>query len=64
MATTVASMATKCSNLEDQISGANLQTEGYTPIPSRGHMDPEEMRVLHSAPLPLAILVSDQEAIA
>ena len=50
MATTVTSMATKSSDLEDQTSGANLQTEGHTPIPSRGQKDPEEMGALGSAP--------------
>ena len=48
--TTVISMTAKSSNLDDQMSGANLQTEGYTPIPSRGHKDPEEMGVSGSAP--------------
>ena len=36
MATTVTSMATKSSNLDNQMSGANLKTEGHTPIPSGG----------------------------
>ena len=50
MATTVTSMATKSSDLDDWTSGANLQTEGHTPIPSRGQEDPEEMGALGSAP--------------
>ena len=50
MATTVASMATKSSNLDDQTSGANLQTEGHTLIPSRGHNDPEEVGAMGSGP--------------
>ena len=50
MATTVMSMATKSSDLEDQTSGANFQTKGHTPIPSRGKKDPEEMGALGSAP--------------
>ena len=50
MATTVMSMATKSSNLDDQTSGANLQTEGHTPIPARGQKDPEETGALGSAP--------------
>ena len=29
MATTIMSMAARSSNLEDQMSGANLQTEGH-----------------------------------
>ena len=50
MATTVASMATKSSDLEDQTSAADLQTEGHTPMPSRGQKDPEEAGVSGSAP--------------
>ena len=50
MATTVASMAAKSSNLEDWTSGANLQTKVHTPMPSRGQKDPEEMGVSGSAP--------------
>ena len=46
MATTVVSMATKSSDLEDQTSGANLQT----PMPLRGQKDPEEMEALYSVP--------------
>ena len=49
-ATTVVSMAAKYSNLDDWTSGANLQTEGHTPIPSRGQEDPEEMGAWGSAP--------------
>ena len=51
MATTVTSMAAKSSDLEDWTSGANLQLEGHTPMPSRGQKDPEEMGALGSAPL-------------
>ena len=50
MATTVTSRATKSSNLDDQMSGANLQTEGHTPIPLRGHKVPEEVGALGNAP--------------
>ena len=50
MATTVVSMATKSSNLEDWTSGATLQTKGHTSIPSRGWKDPKEMGVLGSVP--------------
>ena len=49
-ATTVASMATKSSDLDDWMSGAKLQTEGHTPILSRGQMDPEETGASGSAP--------------
>ena len=44
------SRATKSSDLEDWTSGANLQTKGITPMPSRSPKDPEEMRALDSAP--------------
>ena len=50
MATTIASMVAKSSDLEDQTSGANLQTKGHTPMPSRGQKDPEETGALGSAP--------------
>ena len=50
MATTVTSMATKSSDLDDQTSGANFQTDGHTPIPSRGWEDPEETSALDNAP--------------
>ena len=43
-------MATKSNNLDDWTSGANLQTEGHTPIPSRGREDLEKMGALGSAP--------------
>ena len=56
------SMATKSSDLEDQTSGANLQTEGHTPMPLRGQKEPEEMGALGSAP-PTHHLVYSQEAI-
>ena len=50
MATTIASKDAKSSDLHDWTSGANFQTEGHTPIPSRGQKDPEEMGALGSAP--------------
>ena len=50
MATTVVSMATKSSDLEDWTSGVNLQTEGHTPMPSRGQKDPEVMGAFGSDP--------------
>ena len=43
MATTIASMATKSSDMEDWTSGTNLQTEGHTPTSPRDQRDPEEM---------------------
>ena len=52
MTTTVASMATKSSDLDDQTSGANLQTEGHTPLPSRGHKNPKRDGRLPSGSAP------------
>ena len=49
MDTTVTSMATKSSELDDQTSGPSLQTEGHTPIPPRGQKDPEETGALGNA---------------
>ena len=43
MATTIMSMATRCSDLEDQTSGANLQMEGHDDMPSQCQKDPKEM---------------------
>ena len=68
MATTIVSMATRSSDLEDQLSGANLQMEGHTDMPSQSQKDPEETGVLGSSPsclpswsparrLPLAVLI-------
>ena len=50
MATPITSMATKSSDLEDQTSRTNLQTEGHTSMSSRGQKDPEEMGATGSAP--------------
>ena len=50
MATTIMSMATKSSDLEDQISGANLQTEGHVGMKSQHQKGPEEMGALGSSP--------------
>ena len=49
-APSVMSMAAKSSDLDDWTSGANLQTECHTPIPSRDQKDLEEMGFLGSAP--------------
>ena len=62
-ATTVASMATKSSDLDDQMSEANLQTWGHTPIPSRGQEDWRDGSI-GQYPLPLTILVSSEETVA
>ena len=50
MATTIMSMATRSSNLEDQTSGANLQTEGYMDMQSWSQKGTEEMGTLGSSP--------------
>ena len=42
MATTTVSMAAKSSDLEDRISGANLQMEGHVDMPSKSTKDPGE----------------------
>ena len=42
-ATIVMSMATRSSNLEDQRSGANLQTGGHTGVESQHQKGPVEM---------------------
>ena len=43
-------MAARSSNLEDQMSGANLQTEGHMGVESQHQKGPEEMGVLGSSP--------------
>ena len=50
IAITVMSMAAKSSELDKLTSGANLQTEGHTPIPSRGWENPEETGPSGNAP--------------
>ena len=50
MATTITSMATKSSDLEDQMFGANLQMEGHMGMPSKSQKDPEEMGATGSSP--------------
>ena len=42
-ATTIVSMATRSSDLEDQMSGANPQMEGHVYMPSKSQKDPKEM---------------------
>ena len=42
MATTIMSMAARSSDLEDQMSGANLQIVGHMGMPSQSQKDPEE----------------------
>ena len=49
-ATTIVSMAARSSNLEDRISGANIQTEGHMDIPSHSQKGPEEMVASGSSP--------------
>ena len=50
MATTGMSMAPKSSNLDDQISGANLQIEGCTPTSPCGQKGLKEIGPSGSAP--------------
>ena len=50
MATTIVSMATRSSDLEDQTSGANLQMEGHMDMPSHSQKYPEKMGALGSSP--------------
>ena len=40
MATTIMLMATRSSDLEDQMSGTNPQMEGHMDGPSQGQIDP------------------------
>ena len=41
MAITIVSMATRSSNLEEQMSEANLQMEGHADMPSQSWKDPQ-----------------------
>ena len=50
MATTIVSMATRSSDLEDQMSGTNLQMEGHTDMPSQSQKDAEGMGTSDSFP--------------
>ena len=50
MVTTIMSMASRSSDLEDQMSGANLQTEGHVGIESQCQKGPEKMGALGSSP--------------
>ena len=50
MATTIMSMATRSSNLEDRMSGANLQTEGHMDVQFQSPKGPEETGALGSSP--------------
>ena len=43
-------MATRSSNLEDQMSGANLQMEGHVDVPSQSQKGPEETGASGSSP--------------
>ena len=53
MATIIMSMATRSSDLEDQRSGANLQTEDHMGVESPHWEGPEEMGALVSSPFHL-----------
>ena len=50
MDTTIKSMATNSSDLEDRTSGANLQMDGHVGMPSKSQKDPEEMAALGGSP--------------
>ena len=50
MATTTMSMAARSNDLEDQMSGAILQTEGHMGVESQCQKGPEEMGTLGSSP--------------
>ena len=50
MATTNVSMATRSSDLEDQTSGANLQTESHVDMPSQNLKGPGETGASGSSP--------------
>ena len=50
MATVSESMATKLSNLDDQKSGVNIQTDGNTVTPPNGWNGPEEVEAFGSTP--------------
>ena len=50
MATKIMSMATRCSDLEDWRSGANLQTEGHMGMESQHWQGPEGTGALGSSP--------------
>ena len=47
------SMAAKSSDLVDEMSGANLQTEGHTDVPPQSAKDLQELGVLDSSPFHL-----------
>ena len=49
MATIIMSVATRSSDMEDQRSGANLQTEGNVGMESQCQKDPEEMAEMGSS---------------
>ena len=50
MTTTDVSMAAKSSDLDDQLSGANLQIKGHVPILPSGQKGLEETRASGNAP--------------
>ena len=44
------SMATKSSDLVDKMSGANLQADGHTEVPTQGAKDLQEQKEEDSSP--------------
>ena len=56
------SMAAKLSDLVDETSGVNLQTEGHADVPPQRAKDLWELEALVSSPSHSLILVPGQEA--
>ena len=50
MATVFMSMATRSSDLDDQKSGLNIQTEGHTLTPPSSQNGPQDPEAFGSAP--------------
>ena len=61
MATVSMSMAARSSDLDDEKSGVNIQTEGHTLTPQSGQNGPEETEAFGSAPSQFTIPVTSEE---
>ena len=61
-ATNFMSMAAKLSDLEDEMSGVNPQTEGHADVPPQSAKDLQKLEALDNSPSPLTILVPTMEA--
>ena len=55
-------MAAKLSDLEDEMSGVNLQIEGHADMPPQSVKDLWELEASDQFSLPLTIFVPGQEA--